>query len=703
MRWVPDSTPLSLLSIPGTHDTMAHYGGPLAQTQSLPLRQQLRAGIRALDIRARHVQDRFSIYHGIIYQNAGFSAVLQACNEFLEQNPTETILLWLSADGVPEALDNTRSYYETFQWYRDQSGLGGRIATNVGRHDHDTPLGQVRGKIVIIQGFYSPSFTFPYGYGLDADDIPGNDYWNLGDYSDMPAKWAAVLGHALTIEIGTPSLVYNNSLDGSSDRGGIWPIDVANGILGQEGIPYRYLKFLFAGAHSRTTGLVYMDFPGSGLIGAIIAHNMKFASNVSVLASDFPKVMKDISYSATSEGDDEAVDRARQIKTFLEHILPEQHWSVLGGRDIWGIAIEPGGLFGQSDDVDGYSHVAVSTRNLDASITTSQILSYMTLAVLTPLNGEVFMRAAGARALLKAQFPQVRWNVAVKQAPFDSDRWSAELSAVASASLPVVDDGAIFVYTVWATSNTNFPPVAVPGGPYVVNEGSPVTFNASQSTDFSDVLQFRWDFDGDGIWDTDYSYSPMVTHTYADDPAPVTWLEVFDGASRSIEKVSVSVLNVVPSVEVPGPIALGSDRTLSREFTIVDPGSDSWTVNVRYGDGTPAVNPILVGRTFTLNHQFPASGYFEVTIDVRDDDDGQSVSAFRVITGAPALDIQRLNATTARVSWSNHPAPFRLETSTHPSSFNWQTVTGTPTLLNGRKQIDITSTNAQGIFRLALP
>jgi hypothetical protein len=44
-----------------------------------------------------------------------------------------------------------------------------------------------------------------------------------------------------------------------------------------------------------------MDFPGSGLIGAIIAHNMKFASNVSAIASDFPKVMKDISYSATAK------------------------------------------------------------------------------------------------------------------------------------------------------------------------------------------------------------------------------------------------------------------------------------------------------------------------------------------------------------------------------------------------------------------
>src|SRR5678815_1492326 len=131
MRWVPDSTPLSILSLPGTHDTMSRYGGPLAQTQSLPLAAQLRAGIRSIDIRARHIEDRFAIHHGIVFQQAMFGDVLNVCNDFLTENPTETILLWLSADGVPESVDNTRLYYETFQWYRDQSGLGGRIARNV--------------------------------------------------------------------------------------------------------------------------------------------------------------------------------------------------------------------------------------------------------------------------------------------------------------------------------------------------------------------------------------------------------------------------------------------------------------------------------------------------------------------------------------------------------------------------------------------
>jgi len=701
MRWVPDSTPLSVLSIPGTHDTMSRHGGPLVKTQSMPLKEQLKAGIRALDIRARHIEDRFAIHHGEVFQNAMFGDVLNICNDFLAENPTETILLWLSNAGVPDPVDNTRLYYETFQWYRDQSGLGGRIATTVGSADYDVPIGEVRGKIVIIQGFYSPSYA---PFGLGAGNIPGNGLWDLGGPSGMPAKWEAIVLQALAIDAGQPDRMFENAVNGSSSNGNLWPIDVANGLLGEEGMNYRYLRYLFTGNQRRTTGLLYMDFPGAGLVAAIIAHNMKLATNVSAMASDFTKVVKDIAYSGTGDGHDEAIDRARQIKGFLEHIRPERYWSVLGGRDIWGIAVEPGDLFGQTDEVDGYSHLAISSRTLDAQISNTDILTYLTPGTLTQLNGEVFSRAAGARTLLKARFPQVRWNVAVKRTPFGPDQWAVEISAVASAVIPVVDDGSTYLYTVWATSKTNLPPVAKPGGPYEVNEGELFTLNANQSSDPSgDILQFRWDFNNDGTWDTTYSYSPFVTHTYADNPAPQASLEVFDGVSGVTEKVTVIVRNVTPRVEVPVAIALGSDRTLSRQFTIVDPGADSWLVNVTYGDGSPLSAVNLSGRTLTLNHQYPASGYFEVMLEVRDDDGAHSENRFRVVTGTPALDIQRLDASMVRLSWSNHPAPFRLESSTAQTAFNWQTVPGTPTLLNGRKEINVGSTNAHEMFRLTVP
>ena len=48
MAAIPDDRKLSELSIPGTHDTMAKYGGDVPECQSMTLSQQLASGIRWL-------------------------------------------------------------------------------------------------------------------------------------------------------------------------------------------------------------------------------------------------------------------------------------------------------------------------------------------------------------------------------------------------------------------------------------------------------------------------------------------------------------------------------------------------------------------------------------------------------------------------------------------------------------------------------
>ncbi|MEA2687549.1 MAG: 1-phosphatidylinositol phosphodiesterase, partial [Candidatus Eremiobacteraeota bacterium] len=48
---------LSELSIPGTHDTMAVYGGDAVAAQTMSLENQLKSGIRLIDIRCWHILD----------------------------------------------------------------------------------------------------------------------------------------------------------------------------------------------------------------------------------------------------------------------------------------------------------------------------------------------------------------------------------------------------------------------------------------------------------------------------------------------------------------------------------------------------------------------------------------------------------------------------------------------------------------------
>ncbi len=70
------------------------------------------------------------------------------------------------------------------------------------------------------------------------------------------------------------------------------------------------------------------------------------------------------------------------------------------------------------------------------------------------------------------------------------------------------------------TVKKNEPPVADSGGPYVQYEGSVVEFNASGSYDpDGDKLEYRWDFENDGTWDTNWSFDPTATHIYWDDYA----------------------------------------------------------------------------------------------------------------------------------------------------------------------------------------
>ncbi len=71
------------------------------------------------------------------------------------------------------------------------------------------------------------------------------------------------------------------------------------------------------------------------------------------------------------------------------------------------------------------------------------------------------------------------------------------------------------------------PPVADAGGPYFGSEGSQITLDASKSYDpDGDELEYRWDFNADGVWDTNWLSSPFVNHTWGDDHKGTVALQV---------------------------------------------------------------------------------------------------------------------------------------------------------------------------------
>ncbi len=88
----------------------------------------------------------------------------------------------------------------------------------------------------------------------------------------------------------------------------------------------------------------------------------------------------------------------------------------------------------------------------------------------------------------------------------------------------------------------NLPPIADAGGPYEGYGGLPINFDASSSTDPNgDPLQYRWDFNSDGVWDTDWLTTSTVNHIWNDDYEGIVKLEVSDGEFNATASTSIKI------------------------------------------------------------------------------------------------------------------------------------------------------------------
>ncbi|XP_075181495.1 1-phosphatidylinositol phosphodiesterase-like [Anomaloglossus baeobatrachus] len=259
MPYLPDHVPLSALAIPGTHDTMAFFGGPLAECQSWNLINQYNSGVRFLDIRCRHYQDRLPIFHDLFYQRTDFIQVLTDTVNFLTEHPRETILMRLKEEYEP--YQNTRSFYQSVDEVLKQ--IGERCFF---RSDRLPTLGEARGKVVILQNFPSrgegPDFGPPYPGPMSISD----DY----QVSDDSVKWAEVARHLTVTQNGDPEKAYLTYCSATH-----WLLYTPESLarkINPRVLDYLNLKSSFA-SRRRSVGVVIMDFPGAELVRRIVLDN----------------------------------------------------------------------------------------------------------------------------------------------------------------------------------------------------------------------------------------------------------------------------------------------------------------------------------------------------------------------------------------------------------------------------------------------
>lgn len=186
MRDIPDDTPVTALSIPGTHNSGC-VDGPLgfAETQDLDLSDQLDAGIRFLDIRLALCEDNLFVHHDVVYMDKSYTDVLAICSSFLEEHPSETILMSIKDEsradsglgrfapsellgklsrGDTASRDRNVSFADTFKArireHLEESSLFYNFRADSETSMTPTPgftskttLGDVQGKIILLRRF----------------------------------------------------------------------------------------------------------------------------------------------------------------------------------------------------------------------------------------------------------------------------------------------------------------------------------------------------------------------------------------------------------------------------------------------------------------------------------------------------------------------------------------------------------------------
>ncbi len=206
MTALSDDKPLSLISMPGSHDSGSiHSIADVAGIcQDLTIDEQLRAGVRFFDIRLRAANDNLVVCHGYVDQGQTFKQIRASFKSFLEANPGEGLIVSIKREQDDSNSSKSFPILLAEQMAEDSFW----DLTNELPHR----LGDIRGKAILLRRFSGSEF------GVNASDNwadPGEasnantfsinvasgvlrvqDHYKLNSVEDKKAEFKALVDEA---------------------------------------------------------------------------------------------------------------------------------------------------------------------------------------------------------------------------------------------------------------------------------------------------------------------------------------------------------------------------------------------------------------------------------------------------------------------------------------------------------------------------
>jgi YD repeat-containing protein len=189
--------------------------------------------------------------------------------------------------------------------------------------------------------------------------------------------------------------------------------------------------------------------------------------------------------------------------------------------------------------------------------------------------------------------------------------------------------------------------------PNPVSTGTPVSFDASGSTDADgSIVKYEWDLDGNGTYETNTGATPTAAETYGSAGERTIRLRVTDNGGASHQATRTLVVsngapgNLSPQASftaTPNPVPVETQVSFNASGSSDPDGSVvkyEWDLD---GNGSFETN---TGATATVTHSYAAEGDYQIGLRATDDDGASDQTTRSLIVGKGGTYHSRVLATT---------------------------------------------------------